>query len=939
MRRLLLTLLSLTALAAIFTPSALAAFEFEEVDLGFSDADGTPSMQAGSHPFAMNNVLSIKGVVKEGSETPSGEVKNLQIDLPPGFAGNPSATPRCSNSDFAAIDPSTKRSRCAASTAVGVAALQVALREAGGVGARENLVSPVYNLVPAPGTAAKLGFVVSTGGVPVTIDVGLSEEAPYHVVAKLTDVSQAVFFYASKVTLWGNPASPVHDEERGKCAEIGVEGTCPTNAPPSPFITLPTACSGPLLATFNALAWNTGESDSATATTHDASEPPNPLGISGCGKLGISPTIATQPTSTQAESPTGLDVNLEIDDEGLTSPDGIAQSSIEKAVVTLPEGMTINPSQAEGLGACSEEDLDRESPFSAPGAGCPNASKIGTVEVETPLLEGEILKGSLFVATPYANPTGKLIALYMVFRDPELGIVIKQAGRVEPDPVTGQLISTFEDLPQLPFSDFRLHFREGGRSPLVTPPTCGTYTAIAQFYPFSAPATPYTTTSSFTVASGVGGAPCPPLGIPPFSPGFEGGSLSNSAGSYSPFYMRLTRKDGEQDMTRFSSVLPPGVLANISGIPLCSDAAIAAAKAKTGLAEKASPSCPAASQIGRVVAGAGVGSELLYVPGQVYLAGPYNGAQLSVAVITPAVAGPFDVGTVVVREALTLNPLSGEAEVDGAASDPIPHILAGIPLKLRDLRVYVDRPNFTLNATSCEPSALRGTLYGSYADVMNPADDVPVSLSARYQAADCASLGFAPKLTLSLKGGTKRSGHPALRSVLTPRAGDANIGRAVVTLPPSELIDNAHINNPCTRVQFNANQCPPSSVLGNARAYSPLLDEPLEGPVYFRSNGGERLLPDVVADLHGQFRIILVGFVDSKNARIRTTFAQVPDAPVRKFELNLFGGKKGLLENNRDLCAHTLRVKIALTGQNGRKHNTEPVLATSCKKGKAKKRR
>jgi len=268
-------------------------------------------------------------------------------------------------------------------------------------------------------------------------------------------------------------------------------------------------------------------------------------------------------------------------------------------------------------------------------------------------------------------------------------------------------------------------------------------------------------------------------------------------------------------------------------------------------------------------------------------------------------------------------------KVTGSGADPIPQILEGIPLRLRNLRILTDRPEFTLTPTSCEPAEAEAEISGAAVLAMR---------SSRYQASDCGALGFRPKLKINLKGSTKRSGHPELRSLLTARAGDADIARAVVTLPPSEQIDNAHINNPCTRVQFAARQCPKSSVLGIARAFTPLLDEPLEGPVYFRSNGGERELPDIVADLRGQFEIVLVGFVDSKGKRLRTTFADVPDAPVSKFVLDLYGGRRGLLVNNRNLCARPLSTKLALVAQNGRSSVTTPVLKTSCKKGKGGKK-
>jgi hypothetical protein len=915
-------LVALAALGALLAPAARAAFEFEAVGLGFTAADETPSMQAGSHPFAMENLLSVTTYEEGGGEFPSGEVRDLQIDLPDGFAGDPKATLRCSGADFADIIPQTKRPACADDTAVGVASIDV------GLGLREHLVAPVYNLDPAPGTVAKLGFVVTTGGVPVTIDIGLSEKAPYHVVAKLTDVSQAVLFYSSRVKLWGNPASPVHDSERGRCA-YESSATCATSGPERPFLTLPTSCTGPLTAIFHAVAWNSG------AQAYDEAE--TPVGVSGCGELGFAPEATATPTSSSAESPSGLDFDLQVDDPGLTSAGGRSQSAIEKAVVTMPRGVTINPSQAEGLGVCTEAQLAAEKSSSAPGAGCPNASKIGTVKVKTPLLEGETLSGSLFVATPYQNPFHTLIALYMVFRDKDLGVLITQPLKVTPDPITGQLIATAEHLPQLPFSDFKLHFREGGRSPLVTPPACGSYATEATLYPYSG-AGPVSSDSTFEIGSGPGGGPCP-SGSPPFAPALEAGSLNNAAGSFSPFSMRITRRDGDQDIARLSAILPPGVTGRLAGVPRCSDAAIAAAKLKSGRAELAAPSCPAASLLGHVVAGAGVGSELTYARGFLYLAGPYGGDPLSVVAIVPAVAGPFDVGTVVTREALTLDPATAEVEVDGAASDPIPPILEGIPLKLRDLRVEVDRPGFTLNPTGCSESSTRATITGGGIDPFSSADDVPVAVSSRYQAASCASLGFKPKVGLKLRGSTRRNGHPALSTVITPRAGDANIGAATVVLPRSEFIDQDHINNPCTRVQFAAGACPPKSVLGTAKAWTPLLDEPLEGPVYFRSNGGERQLPDLVLDLHGLFDIVQVGFVDSRHARIRTRFPSVPDAPVSKIVVRLHGGKNGLLVNSTNLCRKKPKAKVTLLGHNGRRDASSRRIATTCRKKRKATRR
>lgn len=934
MRRALASLAAASALLMALAAPAAAEFGLKELDVTFTNADGSIATQAGSHPFAFTTTLGVNTSIQPGGEVPEGEVKDLEIGQIEGLVGSQTAVPRCSSADF-----NTRvegRPSCPDSTAVGIVAVKAEFTVLP-AGLDEYLHVPVYNLQPSPGRAAKLGFVALN--VPIVIDVGVNPNPPYNLVAYLQDVPQAILFYGSKFTIWGNPASPLHDSLRGDCVGEPVElteepvslGSCPVNVPEAPFLTLPRACQGPLKTVFIADSWaEIGKfTEPKYAETNDGLTPPNPLGMSGCSELGFGPTIAAAPTTENAESPSGLDLSFSVKDEGLTSPTGIAQSEMRDVVLTLPEGVTANPSAAEGLGACTPAQYAQAS---LGVRGCPQSSRLGSVRVKSPLLE-EAVEGSLYLGQPEVSggpETPLKIALYVIIRNDPNGIFVKFPVRVEPDPKTGQLLSITEDLPQLPISDFQLHFREGPRAPLTTPPTCGTYPVKAQVTPWSGNA-PLAISASFKVSSGPGGAPCP-AGPPPFNPSFEAGAINNNAGSYSPFYMRLTRADGEQSMTRFDSVLPPGVTGKLAGVAKCSDAALAAAEAKTGLAEIASPSCPPSSQIGRVLVGAGVGPALTYVPGKIYLAGPFGGAPLSAAVITPAVAGPFDVGTVVTREALDLNENTAEVEVDGAASDPIPSILHGVPLKVRDLRVYVDRQSFILNPTSCEPKSAKATLFGSGQDLFSPADDVPASLSAPFQAVNCENLGFGPKLSLKLKGGTKRNDHPALHSLLTFRDGDANIARAVVTLPPSEFIDPVRIGLPCTRAQFAAQQCPPGSVLGHARAFTPLLDNPLEGPVYFRSNGGARKVPDVVAALQGEgLRIVLLGAVTSKNARIRTTFLNVPDAPVTKFTLNLKGGKKGVLVNSANLCSHKRHVEVTLIGQNGKIQKSNPPLGTSCK--------
>ena len=670
-----------------------------------------------------------------------------------------------------------------------------------------------------------------------------------------------------------------------------------------------------------------------------------PQGFTDCNRLNFNPTIEAQPTTKAAASPTGLDFSLDVKDEGLTNPKGLAQSDIKKAVVTLPEGMSANPSIAEGLVTCTEADLARETLNAEPGTGCPEASKIGTVEVESPLVEEPVL-GSLFIATQGQNPFHSLLAMYIVIKNPKLGIIVKQAANVERDPKTGQLTTVVDNIPQLPFSHFRLHFREGARSPLASPPACGTYNVKAELTPWAGGA-PIVTNSAFQIISGANSGACPSGGMPPFKPGLEAGTLNNAAGGYSPFNVRLSRNDGEQEFTHFSIKLPPGISGKLAGIPFCSEAGIAQAKARGfeggGALELANPSCPLASEVGRTLVGAGVGPSLTYAPGKVYLAGPYNGSQLSIAAITAAKVGPFDLGTVVVRNALKIDPETAEVFVDATGSDPIPHIIDGVVVHARDIRVYVDKPEFVLNPTNCKRTSTASTVLGSGLDFASEADDQPITVTSPFQAASCASLGFAPKLALSLKGSTKRGGTPAFKAVLTARKGDANIGKAQVTLPHSAFLEQAHIKTICTRVQFKAGvvpgeKCPAASVYGYAKAVTPLLDEPLQGPVYLRSSSHN--LPDLVATLNsGKINIALAGRIDSvKGGRIRNTFEAVPDAPVTRFTLEMQGGKKGLLVNSTNLCKSTNRAISHFTGQNGKVYDTNPIVKPDCKKAKKGKK-
>jgi hypothetical protein len=924
MKRLAATLAACLTALALTAPPAQAEFGIFGFDVTFTDHDGNEATQAGAHPYAMTTSLGINFTEEGGQPFAEGRIKDIILKQMPGLVADATAYERCSSIDF------LEDANCPHKSQVGVTASSSDL-----LGWR---ASPVYTLIPPPGALLRLGWNVADTA-NIVLDVGLTPEAPYVGYAASRNTPQTVDVLASKTELWGNPADSRHDELRGECLkEKSSEGvplddlegfqfestgdSCPLDEPnPRPFLTTPTNCSGALVTSFDVTSWE-GERDTGADST-----PP----FTGCELLpALEPRIGAQPSATAADSATGLDFALEIDDEGLVSNEEgkLAKSHIRSVRVTLPPGMTANPSLAEGLGVCTEGQLAAETLLSGPGGGCPETAKIGRIEVQSPLVP-EPVGGILYQAEPYANLAGdSLIAFYIVLKHPGLGILVKQAVRVEPDPRTGRLVAITEEIPQLPFSSFRLDFPSGERSALITPPTCGSHEVKAQITPWSGQPDSIATTS-FQIASGPNGRPCPPGGAQPFSPGFEAGSKSRVAGVFSPFSMRLTRRDGDQDLTRFDATLPPGVLAKLAGVSQCSNAQIARAKAKTGREEIALPSCPANSRIGRVVSGAGVGSDLTYVGGVVYLGGPFAGAPLSAVAIVPAVAGPFDIGTVVVRQALQVNPVTGEVTADGAKSDPIPHILAGIPLRVKDIQVRVDRPRFTINPTSCDPMATRAQIWGG-ANPLSLADNAPAPRSAPYQAASCDRLGFKPKLRLRLNGGAKRGAHPSLRAFLTPRPGDANLKQTVVRLPRSAFLDQGHIRTICTRVQFAADNCPKGAIYGYVRAFSPLLVQPLEGPAYLRSSNND--LPDLVFDLRGIVDIEASARIDSIRGGIRATFAAVPDAPLTKVVVNMRGGKKGLIVNSRNLCRGKNRANVRLGAQNAKQLKLRPVVRARCGK-------
>ena len=957
--------------ASLGAADASASFGLKpgSVDATVFDAGGHTFSQAGGHAATVGTVFNLNTMLSPipeqaelglqvSSESP---LREVTVEAPAGFIGNPTATPRCSLVDFLGTggDISENVSTCPPSTIVGTAVTTLVYID----NKIKHWHSAIYNLKPHTGQPALFAFRVAS--VPTFVVPSIRSEGDYGIDFNVINIDRTLPITASRFTLWGNPMSESHDFERldqsdlvNWCAGGKKEPPCPSDAAPKAFLTNPVDCyRGPYLLRNEVKAW-AGQTDSAQFVTHD--DEGNPLGVTRCDRVPFEPSMSSLLSTDSAESPSGLDFELTMPTAGLENPEGIAQSYIKEAVVSLPEGVTLNPSAGEGLGACTKADFAREQFDTPAGAGCPNSSKIGTVDIESPLLEpGEKVDGALYVATPddrastdpqQENPFDSLLALYLVAKVPERGVIVKLAGRVEPDPQTGRLTTTFEDLPQLPFSSFRLHFREGGRAPLVSAPSCGSHATEATLYPYSDPTQPVHLRSESLISKGVGGGSCPANGLPPFRPALRAGSVNNAAGAFTPFDAFLSRTDAEQEITHFSIKLPPGLVGKLAGVPFCPNRAIALAKSREfpggGHEEQILPSCPISSLIGRTLVGAGVGSVLTYVPGKVYLAGRYHGDPLSIVAITSGVVGPFDIGTVVVREALKVDPETGEVFIDATGSDPIPHIVDGITTHIRDLRTYVDRPEFTLNPTDCSPTSTSSTVLGSGLDFASPADDNPFVATSPFQAADCAALPFKPRLTLSLNGQTKRAGNPALHAHLAMHGiGESGLAFAQVSLPKTLFLDNAHINTICTRVQFKAGdvegeQCPPGSVIGHAKALTPILSEPLEGPIYLKANP-ERELPDIAAALHGEeISVIAVGHTDSApGGGLRNTFEVVPDAPITSVDIDLFGANKGLIESSRNLCSYKPRAKVVFRGQNGRSSQpVVPLRASGCPSHKQHKR-
>ncbi len=899
-----------------------------------SESDGTASSQAGSHPYQLVTSFAVNTApAPPAAANPfvpaGGDVKNSSFTLPSGLVGNVPGVAKCTQQQFSttrsvqvgsgAIRSFFTGNDCPDSSAIGVVELQQ------GEGEPLNTIVPLYNLVPPPGMPAEFGSQLLN--LPFYITTEVRPDDHYRVVATLRNLTQIKRLTAATTLIWGTPADPAHDSIRGSCLNEIPEifppemPTCDRQEEPAPylpFLRMPTRCGAPLQALFGFDNWTVAESF--------VSEESDLPALSGCEQVKFEPKMQVRPTSNTADSPTGLHANVHIPQGEDSQRTG--QADLRKTVVQLPPGLAINPSSANGLKACSVGEVGLTSgpavvpwSFNASPATCPAAARVGTATVRTPLIDHP-LEGGVYVATPYANPFGSLLAIYVTINDPLSGVVVKIPGEVRPDPATGQLTATFDETPQTPFEDFELDFPDGPLAALRTSPVCGAYTVGATLTPWSAPGSgpPVEISDPFSITQSPTGGACPTsAGALPNSPEFSAGSTVPTAGSYKPFVLHLRRNDGSQEFSSLTVTPPPGLLAKLAGIPYCPEAALAAAGSSTGSAEKAVPSCPAASQVGTVTAAVGAGPAPYYAEGKGYLAGPYKGAPLSLAVVTPALAGPFDLGTIVVRTALFIDP---ETATVRAASDKIPSILQGIPLDVRSVTVRLDRPGFALNPTTCEELHISGQEISTLGQA--------AALGDRFQLEGCGGLRVAPRLSISLRGGTRRDQNPALKAVLTnpPGSKNANLRSARVSLPHSLFLANDHFRTICTRVRFAAGTCPKGSIYGRARAFTPLLDKALRGPVYLRSSSHP--LPDLVADLNGQVHIIAVGRIDSVKGRIRSTFGALPDAPVSKFVLELVGGKHGILVNSANLCHGVRKATAVFAGHNQKTSELRPLVKPRC---------
>jgi len=894
-------------------PFAVSAFSFDPVAV-----NGATDTQAGAHPNELAVGIALDTVLREGPQAPPGnellvgigvqDVRDVVVDLPVGFVGSALAAPTCALAQMTGFvaaeleEPGEINTHgCAASdTRIGrIRTLP------------ENAIARVsngmFNVVPESGVAAQFGFSDTLGGEH-SVDVGVAPSPAGYVLESGSSEIPQLSLNEILLDSFGDPAA--HDE---------------SSNPQVAQFTNPADCSGqPLTATIHMDSWQAPGARNPDGTpnlsdprwvTRTATLPPT----IGCDLLHFTASLHAQPETSAADYPTGFGVELQVPQN--ENPESLATPPLKKAVVTLPVGLAINPAAANGLATCSLAQIGMSASGEPNEAQptCPQASKVGSVEVSTPALAGT-LEGSIYLAAQSENPFGTLLAGYIVVDDPTTGILLKVPGRIEPDPATGQLVATFDQAPQFPFSDLKVRFFGGARAPLSTPAGCGSYTTNAVLTPWSAPDSgpPTEASDGFRIESGCTNA---------FSPAFSSGTVNNQAGAFSAFATTFSRQPGEQNLSGVTLTTPPGLLGILKGVERCPEP-----QASQG-------ACGAGSLIGHAAAAAGSGPDPVWVhSGQVFLTGPYKGAPFGLSVVVPAVAGPFNLGNVVVRAAIDVDPHTAQITV---VSDPLPSILDGIPLDLRNVNVNIDRPGFIFNPTDCEPLTVGGSLTSTQGATAN--------VSSRFQAANCANLPFHPVFSVSTQAKTSKHNGASLTVKTTfPVGAQANIRSVGVVLPKQLPARLTTIQQACPEATFAQNpaSCPAGSDIGIGTATTPILASPATGPAYLVSHGGAAF-PDVDLVFQDEgVTLVLVGSVNIKHGITSSRFATVPDAPISSFQLSLpEGPHSGLAavlpaKAKGNMCAQKLTMPFTITGQNGAvlKQNVK-IAVTGCGKPKKAKKR
>jgi hypothetical protein len=880
----------------------------------FTQAAGHPNY--GITDFKIDTYPSLFGL----GGFPTTFLKDIVVDTPEGLSVNPEALPQCDTEAFEETD------ECPPTTLVGFNYLTLAAQTpnaqnrcvaepapAPGECAQARIKLPVYNLEPFQGVPSMVGFPTPAG--------------PTFVVGSLSPIDQHVTFTISNINPPGATSPPIIE------SRLVFFSAKETNLNPlanGTYLTMPSNCAGGQV---SGLYLDTqGPPYEESKASHVEASYTTPTGATGCANVPFKPEITVTADGAKAvDSPeaTTVDVGIPYDPKA-----PIANSYLKVAKVTLPEGMGINPSVGNTIASCSDAQFGYHT---AQVVSCPEASKIGTVEIETPSLPNGSITGEVYVGTPLKNgpgafETGEQFRIFIYAHSVRYGVNIRLEGKVTPSATTGQLTAVVPENPQATFRNFRLHFNGGDNGVLTSPSTCGTNTTTTEFTPWSEVPDQNKPTTNTALSTVPGGGTCPTtLGARKFAPSFTVATESSAAGQFSPLKLHIGRNDGEQELKAVNVTLPKGLVGRLAGIPYCGEAELAAAAASSGHAQQAKASCSPESAVGTATTAAGTGGKPLSLPGTVYLAGPYKGAPLSLAVVTPAVAGPYDLGTVVVRAALNVNPATAQIN---AVSDPIPNVYGGVKLDIRSIDLNMNRHQFMVNPTNCAAGATAGTVNGGGANPASPTAWSSGAVSAAFAATGCNSLKFKPTLNARISGPTTRAKNPQIRVIVKSPKGQANIARTALNLPHSLFLDQGHIKTVCTRVQLAAEQCPADSVYGHAEASSPLLKQKLSGPVYLVSSSHK--LPDLLVDLKGQINIQLDGVISSGHGGLKTVFGELPDVPLKTFTLNMRGGKKSLLQNSANLCKTPQLAVLNMKGQNGKtvKNNKLRLNIASCGKQK-----